>query len=57
MNALATLYVNGTIRNAAGKLIGFYDADANTLVLDGRPETFNVVDSEHAMDLVAQHAQ
>lgn len=55
MNAVHTLYVNGVIRNAAGKLVAFYDAEDKTLVIDGKPQIFNVIDSDHAMDLVAQN--
>lgn len=56
MTATHTLYNNGSIRNAAGKLVGFYDAADRTVVIDGKVQTFQVVDADHAMDLVAQHA-
>lgn len=56
MNATHTSYVNGTIRNAAGKLVAFYDETAGTVVIDGHAQTFKVVDLAHAMDLVAQYA-
>lgn len=57
MNAVHTSYANGTIRNAAGKLVAFYDADAGTLLINGMQQTLRVVDLSHAMDLVAQHAR
>lgn len=57
MQTLATLYINGAIRNAAGKLIGFYDAEAGTVVVDGQTQVFSVVDGEHAMDVVAHYAR
>lgn len=56
MNATHTLYANGAIRNAAGRLVAFYDAEAGTLVIDGKAQTFVVADDEQAMDLVALHA-
>lgn len=55
MTTLHTLYRNGSIRNAAGKLVAFYDEDAGTLVIDGKVQTFYPIDAEHAMDLVAEN--
>ena len=57
MTALHTAYTNGTIRNTDGKLVAFYDADAKTLMVDGVTQVFQVVDLDHAMDLVATHAR
>ena len=48
-----TSYKNGTIRNAEGKLIAFYDAEAGTLVIDSNPQTFHPDNLEHAMDMVS----
>jgi len=57
MNAKQIAYANGTIRNAAGKLVAFYDADAEVLHIDGFVQTFHAIDIEHAMDIVGQHAK
>lgn len=50
-----TLYANGTIRNAAGRLVGFFDSEASTLVLDGHVQVYKVADAAHAMDLVGAY--
>ncbi len=47
----ATLRTNGTIRNADGKLIGFYDAADGVLTIDGHVGTFKVTDATHAMEV------
>lgn len=50
-----TMYTNGTIRNADGKLIGKFDFFTGELVLDGVVETLRAESMEHAMDLAAAH--
>ena len=48
-----TSYANGTIRNAAGKLVAYFDAANETLDVDGWAHTIYGVDSlEFAMDIV-----
>ena len=47
----AILRTNGSIRNDSGKLIGFYDAEQNTLAIDGHVQTFQVTDEAHAMEV------
>lgn len=48
-----TSYTNGTIRDAAGKLVAHYDAETGNLNIDGVAQTLRAADIEHAMDLVA----
>lgn len=47
-----TAYTNGTIRNAAGKLVAFYDAASATLLVDGHAAPYPCEDLSAAMDLV-----
>jgi hypothetical protein len=49
-------YANGTIRNAAGKLVAFYDAAEQRLSIDGYTLTFHADDLEHAMEIVGRRA-
>jgi hypothetical protein len=49
-------YANGTIRNAAGKLVAFYDAAEKSLSIDGFALTFYADDLEHAMEIVGRRA-
>lgn len=55
MEATHTSYLNGTIRDASGKLIAHWDSESKALYIDGIPQTLYALDNEHAMDLVAQH--
>lgn len=47
-------YKNGTIRDGSGKLVAFFDEDTNTLMIDGDPHVYHVVDLEHAMDVIEE---
>ena len=57
MNAKHTAYANGTIRNAEGKLIAFYDAAEKRLSIDGFLLTFHADDITHAMEIVGRRAK
>jgi hypothetical protein len=52
----ATMYSNGAVRNAEGKLIGFFDRQDSILHINGCVETFKVIDEAHAMDLIGKYA-
>jgi len=54
MNVKQVAYANGTIRNAAGKLIAFYDAEAQQLSIDGFALTFYAENIEVAMQIVGR---
>ena len=56
MNAKHIAYANGTIRNAAGQLVAFYDADDKVVHIDGIARGLFAADIEAAMELVGQHA-
>jgi hypothetical protein len=47
----ATMYTNGTIRNADGKLIGFFDAERGILEIDGR-HAVKCADELEAMEII-----
>lgn len=49
-----TSYINGTVRNANGKLVAYYDEATKRLYVDGVKETLTAMDIEHAMDLVSE---
>jgi hypothetical protein len=49
-----TAYANGTIRNASGKLIAFYDAQAKQLSIDGFVLTFYAENIKTAMEIVGR---
>ena len=50
---IATLYDNGTIRNAEGTLIGFYNRENDTLHVSGLQGAFRVTNDEWALDTLA----
>lgn len=58
MNAIHTLYTNGIVRSADGKLIAVVDSQNGNgfikVIIDGYPEDFYAVDMEHAMDIIAE---
>jgi hypothetical protein len=47
-------FENGTIRDANGKLIAFYDRDAKQLSIDGFAMTFFSESEQDAMEIVAR---
>ena len=47
-------YENGSIRNADGKLIAFFDKEENHLYVDGYPLGFRAENMEHAMEIVGK---
>lgn len=47
-------YENGTIRNHAGELIAFYDAQVKQLTINGFALTFPAQDIEQAMEIVGR---
>lgn len=49
-------YANGAIRNAEGKLVAFYDAEARQLSIDGFVLTFYAESLEVAMEIVGRRA-
>lgn len=49
-------YANGVIRNAAGELIAFYDADQKQLSINGIVAPFRAEDVEQAMEIVGSYA-
>lgn len=49
-----TAYANGTIRNAQGKLVAFYNADAKQLLTDGVVQSFFAETLEIAMEIVGE---
>jgi len=49
-----TAYENGTIRDAQGKLVAFFDAKDKQLTIDGFALTFHAPDIEQAMEIVGR---
>lgn len=49
-------YTNGTIRNADGVLVAFYDAETMQLSINGFVLTFYAENIEVAMEIVARRA-
>ena len=49
-------YANGTIRNAEGALVAFYDAEDQQLMIDGFVLTFYAESLEVAMQIVGRRA-
>lgn len=56
MNAKHIAYANGAIRNAAGQLIAFYDADNKIVHINGVAQGLFAADIEAALELVGQYA-
>jgi hypothetical protein len=55
MNALhSTMNENGTIRNADGKLVGFYDRETKTLVVTCKTFDYHAETEVEAMALFAE---
>jgi hypothetical protein len=49
-----TMFANGAVKNAAGKLVAFYDREAKQLSIDGFALTFFAEDETHAMEIVGR---
>jgi hypothetical protein len=49
-----TAYANGTIRDAQGKLVAFFDAQEQQLTISGFVLTFHAPDIERAMEIVGR---
>jgi len=56
MQAIHTATTNGKIRNAAGVLVAFFDAEAQTLHIDGFAQTFRAADIAEAMEICGEKA-
>jgi hypothetical protein len=52
-----TMFMNGAVRNAAGKLVAFYDFEARVLYVNGIVQEFRNVDMEQAMEIVGERAE
>lgn len=48
-------YNNGVIRDVNQKIVGFFDKEENTLILDVELHVYHVVDLDHAMDIVGDY--
>lgn len=52
---ISTMYTNGMIKNNAGNLIGFFDAEESIVYVDGIADPIKVIDAEHAHDVVGEN--
>lgn len=52
-----TAYANGTIRNAGGKLVAFYNAETGQLLIDGVIPSFFAETLEIAMEIVGERCK
>lgn len=50
-----TLLTNGVVRNAAGKIVAYFDRDAGTLEISGYTSLYNNIDTESLMFDVLVH--
>lgn len=56
MQAVHTATTNGKIRNAAGKLVAFYDDAQKLLFIDGIAQAFHAADISEAMEICGEKA-
>jgi hypothetical protein len=54
LQAVQTMQTNGTIRDAAGALVGYYDAVNGLLHVSGQVATWSVLGPDHAMYLIGE---